>query len=101
MYNYGVFLLFTQKQRVKIFYKAKIKLTKIVKCPTCGKDVEWTSTNKFRPFCSERCKLIDLGAWASGQNAIKTPLTPKDLDRPDVQAQIEEFLQHQTENNDE
>jgi uncharacterized protein len=35
-----------------------------VACPTCGADVEWTPINKFRPFCSERCKLIDLGAWA-------------------------------------
>ena len=36
----------------------------IVKCPVCGKDVEWKETNVFRPFCSERCKQIDLGAWA-------------------------------------
>jgi endogenous inhibitor of DNA gyrase (YacG/DUF329 family) len=34
----------------------------IVDCPTCGKKVEWTEKNKFRPFCSERCKQIDLGA---------------------------------------
>jgi endogenous inhibitor of DNA gyrase (YacG/DUF329 family) len=35
-----------------------------VACPTCGKPVEWAA-NVWRPFCSERCKLIDLGAWAS------------------------------------
>ncbi|WP_395405942.1 DNA gyrase inhibitor YacG [Pseudoduganella sp. UC29_106] len=36
----------------------------VVECPTCHKKVEWTEANKFRPFCSERCKQIDLGAWA-------------------------------------
>jgi uncharacterized protein len=76
-------------------------MTKIVKCPTCGKNVEWTNLNKFRPFCSERCKLIDLGSWASGQNSISTPLTPKDLDRPDVQAQIEEYINNSQSDNNE
>jgi endogenous inhibitor of DNA gyrase (YacG/DUF329 family) len=37
----------------------------VVACPQCGKSVEWTPVAKWRPFCSERCKLIDLGAWAS------------------------------------
>lgn len=41
-----------------------------VKCPKCGKDVEWKPENRFRPFCSERCKLIDLGDWASEENKI-------------------------------
>lgn len=41
-----------------------------VKCPTCEKEVEWKSENAFRPFCSERCKLIDLGEWASGERYI-------------------------------
>lgn len=36
-----------------------------VKCPECGNLTEYKSENKFRPFCSERCKLIDLGQWAS------------------------------------
>lgn len=36
----------------------------IVKCPNCGKQIEWNG-NEFRPFCSERCKLIDFGAWAN------------------------------------
>jgi endogenous inhibitor of DNA gyrase (YacG/DUF329 family) len=38
---------------------------KLVTCPTCAKAVEWRPENKFRPFCSERCKLIDLGEWAA------------------------------------
>ncbi|PIT06992.1 DNA gyrase inhibitor YacG [Snodgrassella alvi] len=37
-----------------------------VNCPTCGQSVVWIPANRFRPFCSERCKLIDLGSWASG-----------------------------------
>lgn len=36
-----------------------------VLCPSCGKSVVWSTANTFRPFCSERCKMIDLGAWAS------------------------------------
>lgn len=46
-------------------------MTKIVKCPTCGKDVRWETSSKWRPFCSERCRLIDLGEWASESHRIK------------------------------
>lgn len=42
----------------------------IVKCPVCGKDVEWKEDNAYRPFCSERCKQIDLGAWAEEQYKV-------------------------------
>jgi endogenous inhibitor of DNA gyrase (YacG/DUF329 family) len=38
--------------------------TKLVACPTCGKSAPWTPANAWRPFCSERCKLVDLGRWA-------------------------------------
>jgi endogenous inhibitor of DNA gyrase (YacG/DUF329 family) len=41
-----------------------------VRCPTCQAEVEWIAANAFRPFCSERCRLIDLGAWASEQRKI-------------------------------
>ena len=45
-----------------------------VKCPTCARDVRWNSEATFRPFCSERCRLIDLGAWASeGYSIAETP----------------------------
>ena len=43
-----------------------------VKCPTCRQKTEWEN-NPFRPFCSERCKLIDLGAWANGEYIIEGP----------------------------
>lgn len=39
-------------------------------CPTCGRPVEWSEASPWRPFCSERCKLIDLGAWASEKRSI-------------------------------
>lgn len=37
----------------------------VVACPTCGAAVNWTAENRYKPFCSERCKLIDLGQWAT------------------------------------
>ena len=40
-----------------------------VKCPVCQAEVPWES-NPRRPFCSERCQLIDLGAWAEGKYRI-------------------------------
>lgn len=36
-----------------------------VACPACGARVEWVAANRYRPFCSARCKGVDLGAWAS------------------------------------
>ena len=38
---------------------------RIVKCPTCGADTVFAPRNPYRPFCSARCKGLDLGAWAS------------------------------------
>jgi len=45
-----------------------------MKCPICKKEV--TPESEFFPFCSERCKLIDLGNWASEKYVISTPLQP-------------------------
>ncbi len=42
----------------------------VVRCPTCRTDVVWNATSPFRPFCSDRCKNVDLGAWASERYAI-------------------------------
>ena len=39
------------------------KKTLIVKCPTCKKEVVYSEENPFRPFCSEKCRLVDLGQW--------------------------------------
>ncbi len=41
-----------------------------VLCPTCQRPVEWSEASPFRPFCSERCKLIDLGAWIAEKHVI-------------------------------
>ena len=41
----------------------------IVICPTCGKSVKWEG-NDWKPFCSERCKLVDLGTWITGEYKI-------------------------------
>ncbi len=46
-------------------------------CPICKKPVELT--DPYMPFCSERCKLIDLGNWASGKYVISTPLKPGEV----------------------
>ncbi len=43
-----------------------------VRCPQCGGDSLWSPDNPWRPFCSERCKQIDLGAWAS--DAYRIPV---------------------------
>ncbi len=45
-------------------------MSTIVDCPTCGNKVEWTEASKYRPFCSLRCKQIDLGAWAEEKYVI-------------------------------
>lgn len=55
-----------------------------VPCPRCGMQVVWGSENKYRPFCGERCKLIDLGQWAT--EAYRVPLT----DEPDHGAENSE-----------
>lgn len=41
----------------------------VVKCPICRTEVPWEG-NPYRPFCSERCRLIDLGAWTEGRYRI-------------------------------
>jgi endogenous inhibitor of DNA gyrase (YacG/DUF329 family) len=48
-----------------------------ITCPTCGKTDTWIPENKYRPFCSDRCKLIDLGEWAS--EIRKIPSDPIDF----------------------
>jgi endogenous inhibitor of DNA gyrase (YacG/DUF329 family) len=66
-----------------------------MKCPTCNKPVEWQD-NSFRPFCSERCKLIDLGRWVSEEYRVPgKPVAPDavedDEDQPASEATSSEF----------
>lgn len=42
----------------------------IVKCPTCQTPVIWNEESKYRPFCSQRCRLIDLGEWAQEKYTV-------------------------------
>jgi hypothetical protein len=53
----------------------------LVKCPTCQREIDWSQA-PFRPFCSERCKLIDLGAWLAEKHAIPgEPAPDEPVDR--------------------
>jgi hypothetical protein len=60
----------------------------LVKCPTCEKSVEYAG-NEFRPFCSERCKLIDFGAWADEEFAL--PSESAELSEEDIRELEKEF----------
>ena len=51
-----------------------------VKCPTCKKEGDWFAAT-YGPFCSKRCKLIDLGKWFEEENAISEPLRPDHLEK--------------------
>ncbi len=61
-------------------------MTLKVPCPTCNKEVIWQTSSTFRPFCSKRCRLIDLGEWAEENHKISqstqgsTALTEEMLD---------------------
>ncbi|MDP3638085.1 MAG: DNA gyrase inhibitor YacG [Azonexus sp.] len=47
--------------------------TRKVRCPQCGEYSLWSTENAWRPFCSERCKQIDLGCWAN--ESYRIPVT--------------------------
>lgn len=53
---------------------------RLVSCPTCGKPVPWAPASLWRPFCSKRCKMIDLGAWATER--YRVPVV-EDKDEPE------------------
>ena len=56
-----------------------------VNCPTCMKKVVWSEASPWRPFCSQRCKLIDFGDWARERNTIPAEaplLDDEDDDNP-------------------
>lgn len=61
-----------------------------MKCPTCGKPIEWKE-NPFRPFCSERCQLVDLGRWVEGEYRVPGERLPSDhSERPQVTHEVED-----------
>jgi endogenous inhibitor of DNA gyrase (YacG/DUF329 family) len=59
---------------------------RLVSCPRCGAQVGWSTENPYRPFCSERCKLIDLGDWAMEKYRVAVE---GDKDAPDGEEQDE------------
>ncbi|MGI2170248.1 DNA gyrase inhibitor YacG [Shewanella sp. MF05960] len=63
-----------------------------VKCPICSTSVLWSAEALFKPFCSERCKLIDLGDWASEKHSIpvKDNIDPDMID--DIGYDEEDFF---------
>lgn len=61
---------------------------KIVVCPACGGASLYSPRNRFRPFCSERCKNLDLGAWASEQFRMPADAPPDDQAYGDPKEQM-------------
>lgn len=64
---------------------APAETPKLVTCPTCGGESVYAPSNPYRPFCSERCKNIDLGAWASEDFRMPTTGLPEDQRTDDEQ----------------
>ena len=48
----------------------------VVACPHCGMPVSWDASSAYKPFCSERCRLIDLGGWLAEKHAIPGEAAP-------------------------
>ena len=55
----------------------------LVRCPTCNAEVVWRAESRYRPFCSERCRKIDLGAWANEEYRVPVVAQPDDPSDPD------------------
>ncbi len=53
---------------------------RIVRCPGCGGDSVYVTSNLYRPFCSARCKNSDFGAWASEGYRVASGPTPEESD---------------------
>ena len=68
-------------------------MTKSLLCPTCKKPVEATAADF--PFCSDRCRVIDLGKWASGEYRIASPIFD-----PDLLEELEQSEQNQNPGNE-
>lgn len=58
-------------------------MRKKTSCPICEKEAELAPSNSYRPFCSKRCKLIDLGQWADGTYSLSEGTTTENNIDPD------------------
>ncbi|WP_416306111.1 DNA gyrase inhibitor YacG [Neptunicella sp. SCSIO 80796] len=71
-----------------------------VKCPQCFKQVTWNSESPYRPFCSKRCQLIDLGEWADEQKAIPCGAS-KDAETASPEIDVEDIEAMLSQQNDD
>lgn len=55
---------------------------RMVECPTCRRPTEFSPANRWRPFCSERCRMIDLGAWSDESYVVPGRPIEADDDLP-------------------
>ena len=62
-------------------------VSKIVRCPNCSGDSLFSAENPYRPFCSERCKNMDFGAWASESFRMPADAPPDDQTLGDAKLQ--------------
>ena len=58
---------------------------KLVPCPRCGRLAPYAPENRWRPFCSERCRVIDLGNWAAETYRVPAPTDAQDDAPPDTE----------------
>jgi endogenous inhibitor of DNA gyrase (YacG/DUF329 family) len=75
----------------RVFSMLTFSTMTLVKCPTCGRETEYEG-NEFRPFCSERCKMLDLGAWIDEEYTL--PAESTEMTEEDIQM-IERTLNEQ------
>jgi uncharacterized protein len=57
-----------------------------MRCPNCQRETTWEG-NAFRPFCSDRCRLLDLDNWLNGRYRISAPLGDAESAREDPEAE--------------
>jgi endogenous inhibitor of DNA gyrase (YacG/DUF329 family) len=74
-------------------YPASMNSTKTASCPQCRKLASLDTANRFRPFCSERCKLLDLGEWFAEKHSIPVADSDSDPDEAPDSAQNPDRLQ--------
>lgn len=70
---------FTDSIEDEAIYMSSKQNSIVRKCPTCKQPTAWEN-NPYRPFCSDRCKLIDLGSWADGSYKFSEPALHVDPD---------------------
>ncbi len=58
--------------------------SRIVTCPTCRGESVYSPQNPYRPFCSERCRNADFGAWATESYRVPAPPTTADTEHDDL-----------------